>query len=63
MDELNALPPLKGTDWSAYDACPDCLVGPGRVCRRLTPRRGEGGLGHDGMPPLRHPHKDRPKLK
>lgn len=50
------------TDWSEYDACPTCLVDAGKQCKGLVPRRGEGGLGHQGQRGLSRPHKDRPKL-
>lgn len=51
---------LRHTDWAAYDGCPTCLVDAGRVCRHLVSRRGEQGLGHNGMRPLTNPHPDRP---
>lgn len=54
--------PTSGTDWAVYETCGTCMVEAGRQCRGMVPRRGEGGLGHQGQRPLRRPHKGRPKL-
>jgi hypothetical protein len=54
--------PKSDTDWEAYDTCGTCMVDARMMCRGLTPRRGEEGLGLSGQRPLRRPHKGRPKL-
>jgi hypothetical protein len=58
---LNPMPEYVDYEYKPR-TCATCLVDPGRICRHLTPRKGEGGLGHQGMRPLMYPHKDRKRL-